>query len=359
MAGTLRLLIQGLKPRSPVVPRDGKLHVLVAGHDLKFIGGVVERLSKLDNYEVRIDQWRAFAPRFGRPSIDATAWAHVVVCEWCGGNAVWYSRHKRPGQRLIVRLHRVEVTTRVPYSVNMQAVDQLVTVSPDYQAIVRRQLPSLAPEKVVTIPNSADASVFDRCKLAGSHLHIGMVGAVPKLKRLDLALDILEEVRRHDERFRLFVKSRMPWELKWLWNRADERSYFRTVLKRVQTSPTLHDAVVFDPFGADVATWLRKIGTVLSTSDIESFHVGLLEGMMSAAAAVILPWEGASCIYGDAFVANGVQDASERVLEMARPDAWEKQRRAARRSVERYDLNKVIDAWTRILVEDRDPHEWT
>ena len=331
----------------------------MAGHDLKFIRGVVERLSKLDEYDVRIDPWRAFAPRFGRPSIDAISWAHVVICEWCGGNAVWYSRHKRPGQRLIVHLHRVEVTTRVPHSVDMQSVDQLVTVSPDYQEIVRRQLPNLAAEKVVKIPNSADASVFDRSKLAGSHLHLGMVGAVPKLKRLDLALDILEEVRKHDERFRLFVKSRMPSELKWLRNRADESEYFRGVLRRVETSPTLRDAVVLDPFGPDVATWLRKIGTVLSTSDVESFHVGLLEGMMSGAAAIILPRKGARLIYGDAFVASDVQDASRRVLEMASPEAWEKQRRAARRSVERYELDKVIDAWTRILAEDRDPDEWT
>ena len=302
MTESLRFLARERKSRRRSVPRDGQLHVLVAGHDLKFIDGVVERLSNLDEYDVRVDQWRAFAPTFGRPSIDATSWADVVICEWCGANAVWYSRHKRPGQRLIVRLHRFEITTKVPHAVNMQAVDQLVTVSPEYQGIVRRELPNLPAERVVTIPNFADASVFDCNKIAGSRFHLGMIGAIPKLKRLDLAVDVLEEVRQHDERFCLFVKSRLPWEVDWLWKRAEEREYFRNIFRRVQTSPILQGAIVFEPFDSDVATWLRKIGTVLSTSDIESFHVGLLEGMMSAAAAIILPRNGANFIFGDSFV---------------------------------------------------------
>ena len=36
-------------------------------------------------------------------------WADLIVCEWFGQNAVWYSRHKRPDQRLVVRLHRFEL----------------------------------------------------------------------------------------------------------------------------------------------------------------------------------------------------------------------------------------------------------
>ncbi|MYA18289.1 MAG: hypothetical protein F4Z28_16770 [Gammaproteobacteria bacterium] len=59
------------------------------------------------------------------------------------------------------------------------------------------------------------------------------------------------------------------------------------------------------------------------------------------------------------FVERGVQEASERVLEMAEPDVWEMRRRAARRSVAPYELNNIITAWTRIFIEDRDPHEWT
>ena len=352
-------LIRRLKPDHPTVRSDRKLRVLIAGHDLKFIDGIIDRLSRLDECELRIDQWSGFAPRDGKPSIDATAWADVIVCEWCGANAVWYSRRKRRGQRLIVRLHRFEITTSLPYDVQADAIDQLITVCPNYQQIVRKELTDLPAERIVTIPNYADCSTFQRDKIAGAHLHIGLVGAVPKLKRLDLALDILQGVRRHDERFCLIVKSKMPWELPWLWNRADERRYFRSVLRRVQTEPLLEGAVVFDPFGSDVANWFRKIGTVLSTSDAETFHVGALEGMTSGAVGVILPWKGADQLYGDPWVVPDVRAASERILETAAPHAWDEQRLAARQSVQRYDLDNAFEAWANILVEDRDPDAWT
>ena len=357
--GRAQRLIRRLRPEPPTVLRGRKLRVLIAGHDLKFIHDIIDGLSRFGECELRIDRWRGLASPRGKPSIHANGWADVVVCEWCGANAVWYSRHKRRGQRLIVRLHRVEITTELPYDVQADAVDQLVTVSPYYQRIVRDELNGLAAERVVTIPNYADSSSLHREKLVGSRFHLGLIGAVPKLKRLDLGLDILEEVRRQDERFCLFVKSKMPWEIPWLWNRADERRYFRNVLRRIQTEPLLEGAVVFDAFGSDVANWLRKIGIVLSTSDAEAFQVAPLEGMMSGGVGVILPWEGADGLYGEPWVVPDIRTASERILEMATPHIWEEQRLAARQSVQHYELDRVIEAWTNILVEDRDPDAWT
>lgn len=355
----VRRLIGRLKPETPNVPRGRKLRVVVAGHDLKFIDGLLRKLSMLDQCELRIDEWARLDTPRGKPSFAARDWADVVICEWCGANAVWYSRHKRRGQRLIVRLHRYEITTELPYAVEADAVDQLITVCPNYQQVVRNELPDLPADRVVTIPNYADSSTFERSKIAGSHLHLGMVGAVPKLKRLDVALDILAEVRRHDDRFCLFVKSSLPWEVDWLWKRPDERKYYRSVMRRVRDSPGLEGAVVFDPFGWDVANWFRKIGTVLSTSDAEAFQVAPLEGMMSGAAGIILPWEGADALYPRSSLAPNVRSAAARILEMADPDVWENRSRAARHDVERYDLDRVFPAWARILVEDRDPDVWT
>ena len=57
-------------------------------------------------------------------------WADVVICEWCGPNAIWYSRHKRRGSRLIVRLHRFELSAGYANLVNIKAIDQVVCVEP-------------------------------------------------------------------------------------------------------------------------------------------------------------------------------------------------------------------------------------
>ena len=259
---------------------------------------------------------------------------------------------------MIVRLHRFEITTSLPYAVELDAVDQLITVCPKYQQVVREELAGLPAERIVTIPNCADASTFERGKLAGAHLHLGMIGMIPKLKRLDLALDILEEVRRHDDRFCLFVKSRMPWEVDWLWKSPEERRYFRDVVQRIQSAPSLEGSVAFDPFGWDVANWLRNIGTVLSTSDAEAFQVGPLEGMMSGAVGVVLPWDGADVLYPEDSIVPNVRRAAERILEMADPQCWARRARTTKNSIVHYDLDRVFPAWASILVEDRDPDAW-
>ena len=354
-----RRLIRRLRPEPPEVLRGRKLRVVVAGYDLKFIDGILRKLSLLDECELRIDAWARFGTPRGKPNVTLRNWADVVICEWCGANAVWYSRHKRRGQRLIVRLHRFEITTEFPYAVELNAVDQLITVCPKYQQVVREELPGLPAERVVTIPNYADAATFERGKLAGAHLHLGMVGIVPRRKRLDLALDILEEVRRQDERFCLFIKSTLPWDVDWLWKSPAERSYFRDVMGRVQDSPLLEGAVVFDPFGSDVANWFRKIGTVLSTSDAEAFQVAPLEGMMSGSAGAVLPWDGATDLYPAPALTSDVRSAAAMILEMADADVWQSRARAARRGVEHYDLDRVLPAWASILVADRDPSAWT
>src|SRR6516165_9599881 len=89
----------------------------------------------------------------------------------------------------------------------------------------------------------------------------------------------------------------MPWELWWVWQNPAERDHYTAALRRVQRSPLLRDAVVFDDAGPDVPAWLRRIGFVLSTSDDESFHVAPAEGMASRAVPVIRHWPGAETIY--------------------------------------------------------------
>ena len=281
-------------------------------------------------------------------------WCSASLCEWAGANAVWHARHKRPGQRLIVRLHRFELETDWPAAVDWRAVDRLVAVSPAYADILRARL---AAARVVAIPNAVDATALDQAKTPGARLHLGLLGAVPRRKRLDLALDLVTEVRRRDERYRLFVKSEMPWDRP-LWGRSEERDYFRGVLRRVRRDRLLRGAVVLEPFGRDVADWLRKIGTVLSTSDRESFHVSVAEGMVSRATAVVLPWRGAEAVYGEPWVVPDIAHGAERVLAQADPDVWERRRQAARARVVPYALDRVFQMWANLIVEDRDPQTW-
>jgi glycosyltransferase involved in cell wall biosynthesis len=239
-----------------------------------------------------------------------------VICEWCTANAVWYSHHKRPGQRLVVRLHRFELDAGFCPKVAIDNVDAVVCVS-DYYAQMTRVRTGWPAALVRTIPNWVDDLDLDRDKLPGAIRHLGMIGIAPARKRMDRGLDVLAALRRHDDRFVLFVKSKFPWDYWWIWNKDDERAHYETLLNRVRRDPLLRGAVVFDPYGRDVAGWLRKIGWVLSTSDDESFHLAPAEGMASRALPAVLNWPGADTIYPPSWVRPSTDAMAERILEVS------------------------------------------
>jgi glycosyltransferase involved in cell wall biosynthesis len=332
-----------------------RLRVAVAGHDLKFFTPLLDYLRLQPDLEVRLDQWAALGKHDPAYSRELAAWADVVVCEWCGPNAVWYSRHKRRSSRLLVRLHRFELESPYPAQVKIGAVNQVICVSKHYARLCRERA-GWPEAKVATISNALDVSQLDRPKLDGARFHLGLVGMVPSRKRLDLALDVLEEVRREDDRYLLFIKSGMPWEHWWVWQNPAERQHYADALRRVQRSPLLRGAVVFDDAGPDVAAWLRRIGFVLSTSDDESFHVAPAEGMASRAVPVLRHWPGAETIYQMRWVHRGPAQMAAAILafgdETARRAAGDE---AHAQAAAAFGLNRVCEAWHGLLTADLDP----
>ena len=288
---------------------------MVAGHDLKFFTPLLSYLRLQPDLEVRLDQWAALGKHDPAASRELAAWADVVVCEWCGPNAVWYSRHKRRGSRLLVRLHRFELRSPYPGQLKIGAVNQVICVSKHYARLCREHT-GWPETKVATVPNALDVAQLDRPKLDGARFHLGLVGMVPSRKRLDLALDVLEELRREDDRYLLFVKSGMPWEHWWVWQNPAEREHYADALRRVQRSPLLRGAVVFDDAGPDVAAWLRRVGFVLSTSDDESFHVAPAEGMASRAVPVLRHWPGAETIYDMRWIHRGPAEMAAAIMAL-------------------------------------------
>jgi glycosyltransferase involved in cell wall biosynthesis len=348
-----------LRQAFPPAPEGGvRTKIVVAGHDLKFFTRLLDHLRSLPNVEVRVDQWPALGKHDPELSRELAEWADVVVCEWCGPNAVWYSewrkKHGRPDQRLVVRLHRFELYGAWPGRLDIDAIDQVVCVSPHY-ADLTRKMTGWPAEKVTVIPNWVDDAQFGRAKLPGAEHHLGMIGIAPWRKRLDLAVDVLEELRRHDPRFTLFVKSKLPWDLPWIWNRSEERAAFEALFHRIRRSPLLAPAVVFDPAGPDVASWLRRVGFVLSTSDDESFHLAPAEGMAAGAVPALLPWEGADRIYAGRWIHRDPAAMAEAIAATVADGRWEEERAQARAEVRRsYALDLVCDQWAELLTLSRD-----
>ena len=335
-------------------PASPPLRVVIAGHDLKFFTPLIAYFKLQPGLEVRVDQWASLGEHDEAVSKELAEWADVVICEWCGPNAVWYSRHKRRDTRLIVHLHRFELYSHYPGQVKIGNVDQVICVSEHYAQLTREHT-GWPAAKVASVPNFVDVSQLDRPKLDGAAFHLGLVGIVPSRKRLDLALDVLEDLRRDDDRYLLYVKSRMPWEHWWVWQLPAEREHYSAVLRRVQRSPLLRDAVVFDDAGPDVAAWLRRVGFVLSTSDDESFHVAPAEGMASGAVPVIRHWPGAETIYDPRWIHETPAEMAAFIASLASPDDWRAAGREAHEQARGFELSSVCRSWHRLLTTDLAP----
>jgi glycosyltransferase involved in cell wall biosynthesis len=366
-AGVLDAAVSALLDRTfPAAPwgdRPRPLRVVIAGHALHFLEAVTEWLRGLPDVQLRIDHVTSFARHDEASSKQHLDWADTAVCEWASPVAAWYSRNKRPGQRLVVRLHRAELYSTWWHGIDIEAVDRVVCVSGHY-AQLTHEITGWPAHKIVVIPNYVDAAVLDRPKLPGAPFALGMMGVTPRRKRLDLALDVLATLRARDPRFTLHVKSQFAWDLPWAWRDPEERSAAEQALHRVRGSELLADGVVFDAYGADVAAWLRSVGWVLSLSDDESFHLAPAEGMASGAVPLIRAWPGAQTIYDSRWIASAqdpagtVQQLADRVLTATQDQTWEQLGHEARAQARAsFDVVAVCERFGRVLVEDLPPHQ--
>jgi hypothetical protein len=165
-------------------------------------------------------------------------------------------------------------------------------------------------------------------------------------KRLDRGVAVLERLRRIDDRFQLYIKTKQPWEYPWIWAKQEEQDHYRAVFRHINSNDLLRGAVHFDPFGPEVPAWLRKIGFVLSTSDDESFHLAPAEGMASRALPLLLPWEGVDAIYPGQWIQPDEDAMVATIMSILDDGSWETHGETVRRYIDdRYSVERVCAAW--------------
>jgi glycosyltransferase involved in cell wall biosynthesis len=322
--------------------------VLIAGHDLRFIAGIGDQLERA-GHRIVVDKWTSHVGHDEGESLRLLEEADVVICEWCLGNAVWYSHHKRKGQRLLVRFHLQERDTEHPAGVDLSAVDRVIFISPQILEEARDRF-GWDDGKLVLVPNYVDGTDLDRPKLPGAELSLGIAGICPARKRLDLALDIVERLRLRDRRFSLRIKGKRPEEYDWLWRRPEEREYYEAQWARLRHSPLLSEGVRFEGYGDDMGAWYQTVGFLLSTSDFEGSHVCVAEGARSGGVPIVFPWEGADRVYPAEWVVHSVDEAVNRIWELLASGTWDDVRRAAQEHARReFDVVRIARAWRELI----------
>lgn len=345
----LAAVLERIHP-APAAPSTGRpTRLVVASHDLRFFEPIRDHLAALPSVDLRHDHWEHLWSHDVAASRRAVEAADVVFCEWAGPNAVWYARHVRPGQRLVVRLHRFELYKDWPGQLDIEAVDTVVCVNDRYRRLALERF-GWPAEKVVVVPNFVDHLALDRPKVPDARFHLGMVGVSSRRKRFDLALDVLAGLRTEDERFTLTVKSALPPDEAWVWSQPAERRHWARVVARLEQDPLLRDAVHLDPYGPEVGHWLRRIGWVLSTSDDESFHLATAEGMASGAVPVLRDWEGAADIYHERWIHGSVREMVDAIWTGTHSGVWADRAAEAQAASVPWDLPAVARRFEELLL---------
>ncbi|MHA7271802.1 glycosyltransferase [Arthrobacter sp. TMT4-20] len=326
--------------------------ILIAGHDLKFAAGLISHLRET-NHHVEIDLWGGHSQHDEGISRAKLADADVIFCEWTLGNAVWFANNKRPDQRLVCRLHLQELSTPYLRQLNVSNVDQFVFVGQHIASIAHRDF-NIPAAKSRVIPNYVNVQALSRGKTDDANWNLGFVGIVPQRKGLDRALDVLQGLRLIDDRYHLYIKGKRPEDFPWMADRPEELAYYLEQYSRIEREPLLSGAVTFDAQGDDMAEWYRKIGTVISTSDFESFHLTLADGAASGALPTTLAWSGADQIYPVSWIFPSVESMTHHIAAMADDKSTRTRMVDAAKGFveERFDQPVVLPALLKAILED-------
>tara|TARA_B110001452_G_scaffold267604_1_gene278399 strand:+ start:4802 stop:10123 length:5322 start_codon:yes stop_codon:yes gene_type:complete len=287
--------------------------ILIAGHDLKFAMPLVEVMKEM-GIRVLVDKWDNHNKFDAEISKNLLTQADAVWCEWALGNVEWYSKMIQGDTPLFVRYHLQERNLEYLQSSNQENISHISFVCDYYRknAISINQISETVKTSVIPNLLEMDSNYVRK----NDNYTIGFVGMVPLRKRIDLALDLLEELLYSDDRYSLKVVGKGPDDYKWLLNRPEEKEYYDLISKRLESNPILASKVEFLGFVDDISEFYCSVGHVISTSDFESFHLTLADGPILGATAHTLPWNGAKDIYNDLWLSEDIHSMAKEIHKL-------------------------------------------
>ena len=328
--------------------------VLIAGHDLKFIDGIAREMMNR-GFNILQDKWVNHTKHDEEKSRGLLSAADVVICEWALGNSVWYSNNVRDDQLLFIRFHRQEIDTNYPQDINWDSVDNIIFIAPLIQrdAVEKFSIPA---GKSMLLANSVDTLLFARDKSEQSIKTLGLMGMVPRMKRFDRALDILQRLNEKGLGFQLRIKGKQPTDYHWMQDRPDEIKWYEKQMKRLEDDPHLIGQVYFDGWGNDVPEWFSKVGFILSVSDIEGSHQAVAEGAASGTVPIIIEWPGANEVYPQNWCVDTLDDAVEMIIkemnEISTAEGQKKKGEIMCIIENEFDLSVITSKWVDLFSDE-------
>lgn len=333
-----------------------KTRILFEGHDLKFLTHVMDHYKVNHRYHVDVFTYEGHIIRDHREIIRILPEIDIIFSEWGLGNLQWFSHHKLPGQKLVVRIHSQEFSTHYLSETKWENVDKIIVVGP-YMKVKFDQLFPGASQKSEVIYNLVDTESFNLEKVPEARFNLGILGILPMHKSPHRALEILMELRKTDKRYRLFVKGKRPDEVAWLWKKPEEQAYYTSFYETIEKEG-LQDLVIFDPQGNDVPEWFRNIGFIISPGNHESFHLAVAEGMASGTVPVIRNWIGSDLLYPGKYIYDSKEQAASLILKFSENDSFIKEGVELQHFCrENFDVRNILPKYDKILLPEFHPAE--
>lgn len=326
---------------------DIKPRLLIAGYDLKFITSAVPCLQQY--YQVKLDEWTGHDSHDLEKSKKLLEWAEIIFCEWLLGNAVWYSQNKKPTQKLIIRMHRFELTRDFGDKVEQSNVDRYFTVSVYiYEEFIRKF--GYERQKMRLIPNFLEVDNYFTSDNKNKVYNLAMIGILPSLKGFMKSLQLLRSLVQQDSHYNLNIFGKMPNDLAWVKNNPVEKEYFDKC-EQYKLENNLRNHVDFKGW-VDVKNNLKDIGFILSMSDLESFHIAPADGFASGGQGLLLRWAGVEYIYPEDFIFDSIEDMKQYILMNADYELFKQNAQKGRDFIkERYDISEFIRLFTQMIRE--------
>jgi len=255
-------------------PSSDKKTILLSGYSFKFIKKLFPSFQ--EDYNLLFDIWSGSEKHSKDLSNLQLSKTDIIFCEWCLGNALWYSKNKLPHQKLIVRLHRWEIKRDYWKKINWNNVDTLICISSYYVRLMRENLPDGV--NVVYIPNYIDPSLFDVKKNGDAKYHFGMLGYTPKLKDPIKAIDFFDAFKKTQPdgyKYKLFFKGHNPFRCETIKYKNNEMQYYDKFFSLIKK----RNDIIVEGFSDEIGVWFSKIGYILSFSEVEGSHQAIAEGM--------------------------------------------------------------------------------
>lgn len=253
-------------------------------------------------------------------------WADTVFVEWGNYPFAWFSfLDLTPySVRTVARIHRFEILTPYPLLARCDAFDEIAFVAPTVRSFLSAVAPRLSQAgSLRVVPNVHDLAPFTAAAEAAPARrnlhHLVQIGWANPIKGVEFSLDVLERLRRVDDRYTLSL----------VGPDLEQSATARTApwARRVQARiDELGSGVERTGFRSDIPELLAEAGFLLSSSRAEGTHESVAEAAAAGCIPIVrnwpemAPWGGAGTIYPPEWIVDDVEQAAATIQALTAED---------------------------------------